>query len=106
MAYACVRRGIALTVYASVNANPFKMERMRALGATVVLHGDDFDAAKIEAKRVAGETGVRMVEDGLDAETGEGAGTIGLELAEWKNSSTPCCFRSGMGRWPAAPAAI
>lgn len=82
MAYACGRRGIDLTVYASVNANPLKVERMRTLGATVVLHGDDFDAAKIEAKRVAGETGIRMVEDGLAAETGEGAGTIGLELAE------------------------
>lgn len=81
MAYACGRRGIPLTVYASVNANPFKLERMRALGAAVALHGDDFDAAKIEAKRVARETAVRMVEDGLDVETGEGAGTIGLELA-------------------------
>lgn len=84
MAYACGRRSIDLTVYARVNANPLKLERMRTLGATVVLHGDDFDAAKIEAKRVAGETGIRMVEDGLAAETGEAAGTIGLELAEWK----------------------
>ena len=66
MAFACGRRGIDLTVYASVNANPFKLERMRALGATVVLHGDDFDAAKIEAKRVAAENGIRIVEDGLD----------------------------------------
>jgi threonine dehydratase len=82
MAYACRRRGIDLTVYASVKANPFKLERMRILGASVVLHGEDFDEAKIEAKRVAAATGVRMVEDGFDAETGEGAGTIGLELAE------------------------
>jgi threonine dehydratase len=81
MAYACGRRGIPLTVYASVNANPFKLERMRALGATVALHGGDFDAAKIEAKRVVRETGARLVEDGLEVETGEGAGTIGLELA-------------------------
>jgi threonine dehydratase len=84
MAYACARRDIALTVFASVNANPLKLERMRALGAAVVLHGEDFDAAKIEAKRVASESGVRLVEDGLDVETGEGAGTIGLELADWK----------------------
>ncbi|HYJ07226.1 MAG TPA: pyridoxal-phosphate dependent enzyme [Chthoniobacterales bacterium] len=84
MAYACRRREVDLTVYASVNANPLKLERMRALGATVVLNGDDFDAAKIEAKRVSAESGVRLVEDGRDVETGEGAGTIGLELAEWK----------------------
>jgi threonine dehydratase len=84
MAYACSRRNLQLTVYASVNANSFKLERMRMLGATVVLHGEDFDEAKIEAKRVALAVGQRMVEDGFDAEMGEGAGTIGVELAEWK----------------------
>ncbi len=80
MAYACRKRGLALTIYASVNANPFKVERMRALGANVVLFGEDFDAAKIEAKRVAAQTGALMIEDSLDPATGEGAGTIGLEL--------------------------
>ena len=85
MAYACGRREIDLTVYASENANPFKLERMRMLGATVVLHGEDFDEAKIEAKRVAHATGVRMGEDGFDPETCEGAGTIGMELVEWRD---------------------
>jgi len=80
MAYACRKRGLALTIYASVNANPFKVERMRALGAKVVLYGEDFDAAKIEAKRFASQTGARLIEDSLDPATGEGAGTIGLEL--------------------------
>lgn len=83
MAYACRRRGVELTVYASEKANAFKVERMRALGANVILIGNDFDAAKIEAKRAAGRLGVRMVEDSLDVETGEGPGTIGIELAEF-----------------------
>ncbi len=47
--------------------------------ARVVLCGEDFDAAKSEARRAARESGVRFVEDGLDTETLEGAGTIGLE---------------------------
>ena len=81
MAYACRTRAIPLTVYAAVNANPLKVERIRALGAEVVLHGADFDAAKLEAKRVAAETGARLVEDGLEPATAEGAGTMGLELA-------------------------
>lgn len=97
MAYACGRRDVDLTIYASVNANSLKLERMRALGATVVLHGDDFDAAKIEAKRVAHETGVRLVEDGLDVETGEGAGTIGLELADWKEQFDAVLLPLGNG---------
>jgi threonine dehydratase len=56
---------------------------MRAFGATVVLHGKDFDEAKDEARLVSVRLGVRMVEDSLDVETGEGAGTIGLELARF-----------------------
>jgi threonine dehydratase len=79
MAYACRKRGMALTVFASTQANPLKIERMRRLGARVVLHGADFDTAKLEARRVAAEQGARFVEDSLDIETVEGAGTIGLE---------------------------
>jgi threonine dehydratase len=97
MAYACSQRKLPLTVYASVNANPFKLERMRMLGAAVVLHGEDFDQAKIEAKRVAFAAGKRMIEDGFDAETGEGAGTIGIELAEWKERMDAVLLPLGNG---------
>lgn len=83
MAFACRKRGVQLTVYASVNANPLKIDRMKALGANVVLRGNDFDAAKLEAKDAAGTSGARFVEDSLDVETAEGAGTIGLELLEF-----------------------
>jgi threonine dehydratase len=86
MAYSCRKRGIPLTVYAATAANPLKLERMRALGASVILHGEDFDAAKVEARRIAQQSGVRFVEDGLDIETLEGAGTIGLE---WLASPEP-----------------
>ena len=86
MAYSCRKRALELTVYASTNANPLKVGRMRALGARVVLHGSDFDEAKIEARRVAHERGARFVEDGLDVETLEGAGTMGLE---WLRFSEP-----------------
>ncbi len=82
MAYCGGRRGMAVTVYAAENASPFKVDRMRALGAEVRLFGADFDTAKSEAKRVAAETGARMVEDSKDVETAVGAGTIGLELVE------------------------
>ncbi|MGC1576396.1 MAG: hypothetical protein WA813_09785 [Beijerinckiaceae bacterium] len=62
------------------NANPLKVERMRALGARVLLHGADFDAAKLEAKRVATATDVSMVEDGREPRLAEGAGSIAVEL--------------------------
>ena len=79
MAYSCRKRDLDLTVFASTNANPLKVDRMRSLGARVVLHGADFDEAKVEARRAAGERGARFVEDGLDVETLVGAGTMGLE---------------------------
>ncbi|MBM3755411.1 MAG: pyridoxal-phosphate dependent enzyme [Acidobacteria bacterium] len=81
MAYACRSRRIDLTVFAGVTANALKIERMRALGATVVLQGDDFDAAKLAARAHANESGARFLEDGLEPETAEGAGTMMLELA-------------------------
>ncbi len=83
MAYACRKRGLKLTVYASINANPLKVERMRSLGAHVVRSGDDFDAAKLVARQAALELDARFVEDSLDIETVEGAGTLGLELSKF-----------------------
>jgi threonine dehydratase len=79
MAYACRARGVPLTVYAAERANPLKIARIRAMGAEVVLAGEDFDAAKGIAREEAARRGVRFVEDSRDPEPTEGAGTIGLE---------------------------
>jgi len=86
MAYACRKWGLNLTIYASTRANPLKVERMRSLGANVILWGEDFDAAKQEAKRAALKQNYRFIEDSRDIETAEGAGTIGLE---WLNFPEP-----------------
>lgn len=80
MAWACAKQNKQLTVYASVHANPFKVSRMKELGASVILEGDDFDGAKLIAKKAAREKNIRFVEDSLDVETVVGAGTIGMEL--------------------------
>ena len=79
MAYACRARGVPLTVYAAEAANPLKIARMRAMGARVVLAGEDFDAAKALAREQATREGARFVEDSRDPEPTEGAGTIALE---------------------------
>jgi threonine dehydratase len=83
MAFAARKRGLSLTVFAAVAANPLKLERMRALGADVRLEGQDFDAAKIAARAFAAESGAVFVEDSRDTATAEGAGTIGVELLRW-----------------------
>ncbi len=80
MAYACRKEGRRLTVYASTTANPIKIERMKALGAEVVLAGADFDAAKIAARQAAEASRACFVEDGREVEVSEGAGSIAVEL--------------------------
>ncbi len=82
MAFAARKRGFELTVYASVNANPLKIERMRDLRANVVLAGEDFDAAKQIAKQFALEHSALMVEDSLQEAITEGSGTMALELLQ------------------------
>ena len=63
-------------VYCAINARD---ARMRAMGARVVLEGEDFDAAKALAREAAAREGARFVEDSRDPEPTEGAGTIALE---------------------------
>jgi threonine dehydratase len=76
----CRSYGLPITIYASVNANPLKVARMKALGAEVRLEGIDFDAAKDAAKAYAHSVNGWMVEDGLEVEISEGHGTIAMEL--------------------------
>ena len=83
MAYACRARGVPLTVYAAEQANPLKIARMRAMGAQVVLAGEDFDAAKALAREAATREAARFVEDSRDPEPTEGAGTIALEWLDF-----------------------
>jgi threonine dehydratase len=80
IAHACRRAGLPVVVFASVAANPLKIARMRALGAEVRRHGEDFDAAKAAARAFAAAGGGRWIEDGREAEVAEGHGSIALEL--------------------------
>lgn len=83
LAYAARRRSIPVTVFAAESASPLKIEQMRALGATVRLHGADLDEAKDRARAFAAEAGQRFVEDGREVAISEGAGTIAVELCRW-----------------------
>ena len=105
MAYACRAMGRSLVVYSAINANPLKIERMRAMGADVRQVGDNFDAAKEAAKAFCLATGARFVEDGLDVAISEGAGTIAVELLaarRWDQVVIPVgngALIAGMARW-------
>lgn len=106
LAFNAARAGRSLTVFASVNANPLKIEAMRRFGAEVRLEGEDFDAAKAAGRAFAEASGRVFVEDGASAEIAEGAGTIALELTEAVGSLDRVylplgngALAAGMGAW-------
>ncbi|MEU9336640.1 pyridoxal-phosphate dependent enzyme [Streptomyces sp. NPDC048290] len=74
-------RGIDVTVVASRSAPAVKLERIRALGADLVLVDGDYDVACERAAAISRERGVPRVEDSVDLGTCDGAATIGVELA-------------------------
>jgi threonine dehydratase len=82
MAYSRQRRGISVTVVAGAGANPVKLNRIRALGATVRIVGGDIEDARHLARQMADIEGAFLVEDSENLDTCEGAGTIGIELVE------------------------
>ncbi|OLC68219.1 MAG: hypothetical protein AUJ02_07510 [Chloroflexi bacterium 13_1_40CM_3_65_12] len=106
MAYAARKRGVRMTVFAALTANPLKVDRMRALGAEVILEGKDFDEAKEGAVRHAAQSGAFYVEDGLLGPISEGAGTVAVELGRMEKTIdvyvVPLgngALINGMGTW-------
>jgi threonine dehydratase len=107
LAYAGRQRGWPVRVFAAETANPYKVDRMRRLGAHVQLAGRDFDAAKDAARAyAAGRPGALHVEDGREAAIAEGAGTIAVELDRWPEPLDAVlvplgngALLAGMGTW-------
>jgi threonine dehydratase len=83
IAYAGRLFGAKVIIYApSEKVNESKMQAMRDLGATVRLHGRDFDETRIEAERVARAEGYRYVHSANEPKLIAGVGTIGLEILD------------------------
>lgn len=82
LAWSGRRRGLDVTVVASRFAPAAKLDRIRALDATLELVDGDFDMAREQAAVIAQHRGIQLVEDSLDLETCEGAATIGIELMD------------------------
>jgi len=82
VAYAARAVGMAAHVFLPSGANPVKRRMIEALGATIHEGGDDIDYAKADAERFAASRGLLFVDDGESLDVMEGAGTVGLEVAE------------------------
>jgi threonine dehydratase len=82
VAYAARALRIPAVVFTSRNANRAKVARMRALGATVIEDGDDFDDARGASETYAIESGAELLVDGDDPRIATGAATLALEVTE------------------------
>ena len=82
MASACKLFGVRAIIGLPEKANPNKVAAMRALGAELVFHGADFDAARLHCETLAREEGYRFVHPVNDALLIAGVGTQALETIE------------------------
>lgn len=82
VAYAADALGIPAVVFTSRKANRAKVARMRALGATVIESGDDFDDARTASAAYADEHRAELLVDGGDPRISTGAATLAVELTD------------------------
>jgi threonine dehydratase len=79
VAYAGRRYGIPVTIVVPVGNSAEKNAAMRALGARLVEHGDDFEAAREEAGRIAAAVGLEFAPS-FAPDLVKGVATYSLEL--------------------------
>ena len=82
IAYAASLFGVHAIVCMPEQANPVKVDSMRALGAEVVFVGHDFDDAREYSEKQAAEHGYRYVHSGDEPLLIAGVGTYTLEILE------------------------
>ncbi|HSR86967.1 MAG TPA: threonine/serine dehydratase [Streptosporangiaceae bacterium] len=80
IAYAASLFGVRAIIFVPENANPVKVESMRALGAEIVFHGRDFDDAREQCEKQAAEHGYRYIHSGNEPHLIAGVGTYTLEI--------------------------
>jgi threonine dehydratase len=82
LAYQGSLLGIPATVVMPKFAPLIKVSTCQQLGATVVLHGEDFGEAKAHAHKIANERGLAYINGYDDPAIIAGQGTMGLEIVE------------------------
>jgi threonine dehydratase len=82
MALAARELGVRAVVVMPVITAAIKVDAVRALGAEVILHGVDYDAAYAHARELAVSNGLSFIHPFDDADVIAGQGTIGMEIFE------------------------
>jgi threonine dehydratase len=82
LAYHGSRLGIPVTIVMPTFTPTVKVMQTQGHGATVILHGETFDAAYAHARELEGERGLTFVHPFDDARIIAGQGTVALEMLE------------------------
>ncbi len=82
VAYAAREFGVRAVIVAPERANPMKVESMQNLGAEIIFHGPDFDAAREHCEQIAEEREMRYIHSGNEPLLIAGVATETLEILE------------------------
>ncbi len=79
-AFASRSFGVRARIVVPEGANPGKVAAMEGLGAELIVHGPDFEAAKAHCEKLAQENGYRYINSGDEPHLIAGVGTEALEM--------------------------
>lgn len=82
IAYASHLAGIQAKIVMPANAPKRKVKGVRRYGADILLHGDNYDAAELQARKMEDQMGMTFLSPYNHPQVVAGQGTIGLELFE------------------------
>jgi threonine dehydratase len=80
LAYHAARLGVPATIVMPASTPTIKVSQTEGHGAEVILHGELYDEAYAEARRLAEERGLTFVHPFDDLEVIAGQGTVALEM--------------------------
>jgi len=82
IAYAARLFGVRAIIAMPEEANPDKVDAIRRMGAEIIFHGKDFDAAREYVEMLAAQEGYRYIHSANEPHLIAGVGTVGLEILE------------------------
>jgi threonine dehydratase len=80
IAFACQRENVPCTIVVPEHNNPDKNAGLKALGATLVEHGRDYDEAREYVERIHKEQGLRYIHSANEPMLIAGVATYALEI--------------------------
>ncbi|MEO5904592.1 MAG: threonine/serine dehydratase [Gemmatimonadaceae bacterium] len=97
LSYAGRAIGVPVTVVVPFGNNIDKNSGMRALGARLIEHGEDYDSSVVEADRLCREEGLTLIHSTNNKNVLAGAATITLEVLDQADELDAMVFAVGGG---------